>query len=52
MTNLVLDVDVRSVVDEKSHDVHVVVNQSVQDGQMQRRPAVLHSTNHTRRSTA
>jgi len=31
---LVFDVDVGAVVDEQSHDVHVVVNESVEDGQV------------------
>ena len=31
---LVLDVDVCAVVDEKTHDVHVVVYKTVEDGQM------------------
>jgi len=31
---LVFDVDVGAVVDEKTHDVHVVVDKSVEDSQM------------------
>lgn len=46
---LVFDVDVGAVVDEKTHDIHVVVYESVEHSKMQRCAAVL-PTNSTPRS--